>query len=1135
MSDKFAPISMELLTHWIFTEFKTRGSIFGIGKELFFKPSRHDKFRVKVYGTELETPFGVAAGPHTQMAQNIIVAWLCGARFIELKTIQTLDELDISKPCIDALDAGYNVEWSQELKIKQSFDEYLRAWVLIHALHKMLGFPNKAPGIIFNASIGYNYEGIQKHNVQWFLKKMLNAGSLKTEYIEIIAKYFPEVKKLNIPSQLTNNVTLSTMHGCPPNEIGKIASHLINDWKFNTNVKLNPTLLGKKELRQILNKTLGYREITVPELAFEHDLKYPDAINLIKDLQIKADKKGVTFGVKLTNTLEVENHRNVFDKKEKMMYMSGRPLHAISINLAKKLFNEFEGKLLISYAGGADCFNVAKILSCGIKTITVCSDLLKPGGYTRMLQYIENTKIAMNNVKASSIADFILKTAKDETVVTGEKPQMIRTAAIYNLNRYADYVISDPLLMRDTFEKKHTKTARNLEYFDCIKAPCTDECSINQQAAQYIECVKDGELKRATLVMKLDNPLSTILGRSCNHQCESVCTRTHYDEPIAIRELKRYITDKKISVKYNIEKGKRAKVAIIGAGPCGLSTSYFLAPKGFHVTLFEENDAPAGMVYQTIPKYRSTQKAINQDIAVIKRLGVKIKCNKKAGRDFTIKNLKQDGYKYIVVASGAQQGITLGIPGENSFGVIDGLRFLRASKKGEKINLGASVGIIGGGDVAMDCARTANRLTGGKVSVIYRRTIEEMPAHKEELDALIAEGIEIIELIIPKEVITEKGIIKALKCSKMVLGERDESGRRKPVEIPSSEFEIQLDNLIIAIGQNPIFDFFGNEKIALNEKGYIEIDNKTMLTSAKGIFAGGDAVGNRLGTIVKACGDGKKIAASIIAFETRFEKTINHQISVLHSLGEGGSITNHTHSYKTLMKKRAKRQFRIKIPELSINQRGSFNEIISTLSDKAAKTEAKRCLQCHKLCSTCMTVCPNKAIFTYKIKPEKLVLPVLKLSKGALRKIGTEEFELKQRYQVAVFTPFCNECATCATFCPTAGKPYQDKPRFYVDKKEFDKEENNALMLSKDENMSIIIAKFDGEEYKLAVGEKSITCSNNCFSLELDKKFNITKSELYKHESKNERYSLKNFAIMYLLKKLFIFQDKRIWAERELF
>ncbi|MEI6055400.1 MAG: putative selenate reductase subunit YgfK [Lentisphaerota bacterium] len=1106
MSDKFAPISMESLTHWIFTELKEKKTIFGINQDLFFKPQAKDKFKVDIYGTKLETPFGVAAGPHTQMAQNIILSWLSGARFIELKTVQTLDEIEVAKPCIDMQDAGFNVEWSQELKIHQSYDEYIRAWVLIHALHQKLGFPGKTPGIIFSTSVGYNYEGIQKENVKWFLKKVLDAGSLKDECTEIVAKYFPEVKKISIPSAISNNVTLSTMHGCPPAEIGKIASHLITDWGFNTNVKLNPTLLGPDTLRGILNKSLGFREITVPDIAFEHDLKYPDALLLIKDLQAKADKKKVTFGVKLTNTLEVENHRNFFDKKEKMMYMSGRSLHAISVNVARKLSNEFNGELLMSFAGGADCYNVAELLSCGMKTITVSSDILRPGGYGRILQYITNTEKAIEKVKASSIADFICKTAKGDKAVSSIKgtDKKVIGAALSNLNKYADSVVTDPLYVRDTYERKHSKTARKLEFFDCIKAPCTDECPVNQKAAQYIEYIKEGHLKKASYVMREDNPLPTILGRACNHQCETTCTRSHYDEPIAIRELKRYITDKVTSGKFEIEKAKNFKVAVIGAGPCGLATGYFLAQKGVSVTLFEEKDGPAGMVYQTIPKYRATAKSIGTDIETIKNLGVKIECNKKAGENFSVKNLKKEGFKYIIVATGSQNGMALGIEGEDSKGVIDGISFLRSVKKGEKFELGASVGIIGAGDVAMDCARTANRMTGGKVSVIYRRTVEEMPAHKEELDALLEEGIEIIELTAPKAVVAKKGVITALKCSKMTLGERDASGRRKPVEIPNSDFDIQLDSLIVAIGQKPNFDFLKDLPIVFNKKGYIDVDPVTMQTSVSEILAGGDAIENGPVTIVKAAGDGKKLAASIIAMETKTAPVAE-------------SAANIKCNYKTLMKKRMTREFRVEIPELSVNKRHGFEEIISTLSDKAAVNEAKRCLQCHKLCSTCTTVCPNRAIFTYQTKEESLNLPIIKISSNKTSVAGEEKFDLSQSYQTAIFTPFCNECATCSTFCPTSGSPYKDKPRFYLDMKEFDAEENNAFMISTLKNGSSIQAKFDNILHKLSILGSSIICSNDLADVKLNKDFAVLECNSKTKTSTN--LSLKNFAIMYALLK----------------
>ena len=201
---------MEQLTDWAFTELAEKDSIFGVPRRAFFIPDPHHRFRRPNYDTVLETPFGVAAGPHTQMAQNIVVSWLVGARFLELKTIQTLDELDINKPCIDLEDEGYNVEWSQELKVHESFDEYLRAWVLIHALHHELGFPGD-PGMVFNMSVGYDLAGIQQPNVQWYLDVMRDASAYLPAFTDVVADRYPAVRDITIPSELSNTITLSTM------------------------------------------------------------------------------------------------------------------------------------------------------------------------------------------------------------------------------------------------------------------------------------------------------------------------------------------------------------------------------------------------------------------------------------------------------------------------------------------------------------------------------------------------------------------------------------------------------------------------------------------------------------------------------------------------------------------------------------------------------------------------------------------------------------------------------------------------------------------------------------------------------------------------------------------------------------
>ncbi|NHZ87363.1 MAG: putative selenate reductase subunit YgfK, partial [Planctomycetia bacterium] len=273
------------------------------------------------YGQTLETPIGVAAGPHTQLAQNIVLAWLFGARYLELKTVQTLDEIEVTKPCIDMTDEGYNCEWSQELKLRQSFDEYLNAWIIIYILRDKFGWSkSENPGFIFNMSVGYDLKGILNANVQEYFALMSNCQSELSKKLESVSTIYPDVKNITIPSQITDNITLSTMHGCPPDEIEKIGKYLIEKRKLHTAIKLNPTLLGPEKLRQILNIDLKFDDITVPDEAFEHDLKYNDAIALIKNLQKSATQNNVEFGLKLTNTLEVLNARQVLPKQEATNY-----------------------------------------------------------------------------------------------------------------------------------------------------------------------------------------------------------------------------------------------------------------------------------------------------------------------------------------------------------------------------------------------------------------------------------------------------------------------------------------------------------------------------------------------------------------------------------------------------------------------------------------------------------------------------------------------------------------------------------------------------------------------------------------------------------------------------------------------
>ena len=284
-TDRFTPLDAATLLRWMQHDLPNK-QLFGIDRELFFMPKPDDPFRMERYGKVLETPLGVAAGPHTQLAQNILSAWLCGARYIELKTVQVLDELNVAKPCIDMADEGYNCEWSQELKLDQSFEEYLKAFVLLYVLRDMLNLPveaepGKGPGFIFNMSAGYNLEGIKSPALQRFLDRMENAEEDVKRIKAGLAPLYPAIEKMPIPARLSDNLTVSTMHGCPPDEVESIGRYFITERKYNTAIKLNPTLLGPERLRGILNTQLGY-DVCVPDEAFGHDLKYNDGVAIIR-------------------------------------------------------------------------------------------------------------------------------------------------------------------------------------------------------------------------------------------------------------------------------------------------------------------------------------------------------------------------------------------------------------------------------------------------------------------------------------------------------------------------------------------------------------------------------------------------------------------------------------------------------------------------------------------------------------------------------------------------------------------------------------------------------------------------------------------------------------------------------------
>lgn len=709
MSDRFYRIPIDRLYKWIIAEEK-EGRIFGLYKELFYTPDKNDTFRMNRYGKFIETPIGVAAGPQSQLAHNIIASWLCGARFIELKTVQTLDEIEVTKPCIDMEDEGYNCEWSQELKVHESFDEYLNAWILIHLLKHKFGWDMTEPGFIFNLSVGYDLAGIQKPNVQWFFDKMNNCEDEKEEKIAALESIYPQIREIDISDQISDNITLSTMHGCPSDEIEKIGKYLIEERKLHTAIKLNPTLLGPDKVRDILNERLGYN-IVVPDEAFEHDLKYDDAMIMINSLQKTADDNRVEFALKLTNTLESSNSTNWLPKDEKMVYTSGRALHPISINLAAKLQNDFNGKLDISFCAGVDAFNVSETISCGLTPVTVCTDLLKPGGYLRLTQYLEEINKSIKINDANNIESFI-KNKPGRKKSTNE-------SALDNLNNYAKEVLQNQYYHKSNFPYDNIKTPRELTEYDCIHSPCIDTCAVDQNVPEYMYHTAKGDFASAYKVILKDNPLPNITGNVCDHLCQAKCTRINYDNPLLIRGIKRFISEHHDSNPGLIANEKNGlKAAVIGAGPSGLSCAYFLALEGYSVNVYEGKPFAGGMVSDSIPTFRLTDEQIEDDIDVIKSVGVQLHFNQKVDKEFFTALQKDNDYIYIGV--GAQDSKRLDIPGEKSDGVFDQLTFLSQNRDGKNVDIGQRIAIIGGGLSAVDAARTANRIMDddGKVTMI---------------------------------------------------------------------------------------------------------------------------------------------------------------------------------------------------------------------------------------------------------------------------------------------------------------------------------------------------------------------------------------------------------------------------------
>ena len=500
------PYPFAALIERMFSELESADSIFDLPSKSFFLGREGRDYSVPFHDKRAPTPLGPASGPQTQMAQNLVLSWLCGCRILELKTVQILDELEIPRPCIDMETIGYNVEWSQELKLEQSLHEYIKGAMLIEIL-KASGKLKMAPGfgeVIYDMSVGYDLKGIQTERVQDYIRGMKDASAVVEHYRKQIPDRFSQFRDLDFPTNLSNSLTLSTFHGCPPDEIERIIDFLLNEHSLNCIIKLNPTLLGEERVRELLQGVMGYEAVNVPSKAFQTDTSWDQAQGFVQRLGVTADQLGLGFGVKFSNTLIVENHRSFFPESEKEMYLSGPPLHVLATNLVDRFRDRFGDHYPISFSAGIDRKNFADAVAIGLTPITSCSDLLKAGGYSRATTYFRELDSRMDRLGVNTIPDYIIKAygnaeqalsecgknAEDSKIDSCRKAleegtSLIEAAGedlygrwlsqckLLNTQTYAENATLDQRYALVKNSKPPTKVGSMLELFDCLTC---DKC-----------------------------------------------------------------------------------------------------------------------------------------------------------------------------------------------------------------------------------------------------------------------------------------------------------------------------------------------------------------------------------------------------------------------------------------------------------------------------------------------------------------------------------------------------------------------------------------------------------------------------------------------------------------------------------
>ncbi len=654
MSDRMIPLSFNELLHWVMTEKKQNGSVFGLRR--FYV---HDGSKTDFLDGSIEMPCGPAAGPHTQLSQNLVAAYLGGARFFELKTVQILDgeNLEVAKPCIWAGDEAYNVEWSTELRVEQAMQEYINAHILLQVIAQefKLGDPH---GFVFNMSVGYTLDGIKSPKIDSFIDGLIDAS--KTDaWQQAIAdlraninlfEHFQLADIDNLQPQICSSIALSTLHGAKPEEIEPMLRHLIGEKGLHTYLKMNPTLLGYDKARDLLDR-LGYKHLTFDRTEFEHDLKFDDAEKMIMRLLDYAALCGKQFGVKLTNTFPVAIKDGLLPGE--MMYMSGKPLFVLSLSVAMLIAKSFP-EITISYSGGADAFNIHDLYQAGISPITICTTLLKNGGYYRQMQISEQWQRSTTTPKLDVAA----------------MQQLL--ARVLEDSHY-----------RVSHHYKAQKAGGALPLNQCFSEPCQKGCPIQQDVSSYLHYAEKGDYDAAMRVVLDRNPLPFITGSVCYAFCESKCTRNHCDEHLAIRDVKLQIAQRSAvrNIDGIVKNGKTA--VVVGGGASGMAMAHLLARKGYRVELHEKQAVLGGILTKVIKNEPKLQGYIDADRAILENLGVTVITGSEIGDLEALTNR----FDAVYVATGATAfARLLGVDKDAHTQLIDRAKQLGITRIGEALS-----------------------------------------------------------------------------------------------------------------------------------------------------------------------------------------------------------------------------------------------------------------------------------------------------------------------------------------------------------------------------------------------------------------------------------------------------------------